>query len=232
MRRTIRLLACCLCVALGTAAPAWAQGTTPKPQPARPPAQRPLAKPAKQLFRAYGLIDWTAMSASQSFEAVLGSSSLMGFGAGVEALDLWQRVFARVTFSFRGDSGTRVIVAEGQVVDLGVPVEVNLNDISVGAGWRQPVHRRVTAYGGAAWVRQGYSEKSSFSTNQDSSVGFSGTSIFGGAEVPLSKWLIAGAEVEWRSVPDALGDFTSASKAFGETNLGGTALRVIVGIRK
>ena len=231
MRRTIRLLACCSCVALATAAPAWAQTTAPKP-PAKPAPQRPLAKPAKQILRAYGLIDWTSMSASQSFEAVLGSSSLLGFGAGVEALDLWERVFARVTFSFRGDSGTRVIVADGQVVDIGVPVEVKLRDVTVGAGWRQHVHRRVTAYGGAAWVHQGYSEESSFSANPDSSVSFSGTSIFGGVEVPLSKWIIVGGEVEWRSVPDALGDAVSASRAFGETNLGGTALRVIVGIRK
>jgi hypothetical protein len=55
---------------------------------------------------------------------------------------------------------------------------------------------------------------------------------FGGVELPLSKWLFAGAEVEWRTVADALGEFPSASLAFGETNLGGTAVRVLVGIRK
>jgi hypothetical protein len=216
------------CLALGVGAPAYAQGGTPAQKPKPPAASKPAAR--KSIFRAYGQFDRMAMSASQSFDAILGSSSLTGFGAGVEALDLWKGVFARVTFGFRSDTGTRVIVGDGQVIDVGIPLELSLNDFTIGGGWRQAVHPRVIAYGGAGFVRVSYSEKSDFSTEE--SAGFGGNSVFGGVEFPLNRWLIAGAEVEWRSVPDALGEFPSVSRAFDETNLGGTALRVLVGIRR
>ena len=83
----------------------------------------------------------------------------------------------------------------------------------------------------ARFVRVSFTEKSSIFVTEESQ-SFWGQSVFGGVEMPLGKWLFAGAEVEWRTVADALGVFPSASLAFGETNLGGTALRVLVGIRK
>ena len=60
---------------------------------------------------------------------------------------------------------------------------------------------------------------------------FSGYFVFGGVEVPIWKWIFAGAEAQYRSVPDALGD-GGVSEHFGESDLGGTVLRVMIGIRK
>jgi hypothetical protein len=44
-------------------------------------------------------------------------------------------------------------------------------------------------------------------------------------------WVIAGAEVQYRTVPDALGE-GGVSQVFGDTDLGGVTVRVLVGIRR
>lgn len=210
-------------LALAFALPAHAQ--TP------PPRKTSAGSPAP-IFRAYVQFDFTAMSASQSFDAVLGSSSLTGFGGGGELLRLWKGTFVRVSFSSAGGSGSRAIVAGGEVVPLNIPVEVDLKTLTFGGGWRARVNPHAVVYGGAALVHLGYSEVSDFSTNQDSDESFNGAAVFGGVEIPIGRWLIVGGEVEWRTVPNALGDVASVSKAYGESNLGGTTIRVLVGIRK
>jgi hypothetical protein len=55
--------------------------------------------------------------------------------------------------------------------------------------------------------------------------------VFGGVEVPVWKWMVAGVEAQYRSVPNAIGD-GGVSAEFRETNLGGAVLRVMIGIRK
>jgi hypothetical protein len=231
MNRTILRLPLTLCLALGLTAPAYAQAAgAPAPQPKPKPPAAPRPAPPKSTFRVYGQFDWMAMSASQSFDAILGTSSVAGFGVGGEVLDLWKGLFARVTFGVRGDTGQRVIVADGQVIELGIPLEIGLDEFTLGGGWRQTVHPRVIAYGGAGFLRAGYSEESDFSTVEKKA--FRGSTFFGGVELPLNRWLIVGGEVDWRSLPDALGEFPSVSQVFGETNLGGMALRALVGIRR
>jgi hypothetical protein len=217
----------------GQAAQAEAQDQAAAP-PRQPAASRPQpAAAAGPRFRAYGEVDFTWMAASQSFEAVLGSSSLTGFGGGFELIRLWRGAFARVSFTVAGGSGSRVIVVDNQVVDMGVPVDVGMGSLSLGGGWRQSVHRRFLAYGGAAFVRLSYSEESPFSGNESTSAGFPGFAIFGGVEMPLGRVFFVGGEAEWRTIPDAIGESeTSVSRAYGETNLGGTTIRVLFGIRK
>jgi hypothetical protein len=56
--------------------------------------------------------------------------------------------------------------------------------------------------------------------------------IFGGAELTIWKWLIAGAEAQYRAVPDALGGEDSISELYNETDLGGASIRVLFGIRR
>jgi hypothetical protein len=217
---------------LGLAAPAAAQdAAAPVPAPPAAPAAVRRAPAPPATFRAYGQFDWMAMSASQSFDAVLGSSTLAGFGVGGEYLDIWKGLFFRGAYGRRGGTGTRVFVFEGEVVDLGIPQEVRIRDLTFGGGWRHGVHPRVVAYGGAGFVRVSHTEISSIFVTEESN-SFWGQTFFGGAELALGQWFFTGAEVEWRTVAGALGEFQSASMAFGETNLGGTALRVLVGIRR
>lgn len=232
MPQLIARLALGSCLTLGLATPVLAQDAAPA-APAPPPAtaevRRAPLPPAK--FLAFGQIDWMSMSASDSFNAILGSSTLMGWGAGGEYLDLYKGLFFRGAYGMRGDTGSRVLVVDGEVIDLGIDQEITLKELTLGGGWRFGLHPKVVAYAGGAFVRVSFTEKSSVIETEES-MSFWGQSVFGGIELPLGKWLFAGAEVEWRTVADALGEFPSASLAFGETNLGGTAVRVLFGIRK
>lgn len=234
MHRVITHAALGFCLATAFATPAFAQDAPAVPTAATPAPSVVVRAPAKPaIFRAYGSFDRMAMTASQSFDAMFGSSSLTGFGAGAEVLDLWKGVFARITFGFHSSGeGSRVIVSEdGEVIDMGIPFEVSVNDFSFGGGWRQAINARLVAYGGAGFTRASYSQTSD--GVEDDSSSFVGQNIFGGVEFGLGKLLIVGGEVEWRTLPDALGQLPlTVSQAFNETNLGGTTLRVLVGIRK
>ncbi len=212
MRRLIGGFVLAGCVA----APAWAQDRVETP-----------------VFRAYVQFDRVGMSASQSFEAVLGKSSFMAVGGGIDVIDVWRRVFARVALSRMGGDGFRAFVANGEVVSLNVPIEVRMTAIEVAGGWRFVLRTlpKYTFYGGAGLLRFGYSEKSEFAAGEDNSGGFLGQVIFGGVEVPVWKRVVAGVEAQYRSVPNAIGD-EAVSAAFQETNLGGAVLRVVIGIRK
>jgi hypothetical protein len=216
-----------MCVlAAGLAAPASAQDRAGASPATRAPA-------APQPFRVYGHVDRVGMSATQSFDAVLGSSSFIAVGGGIDVIDVWRRAFARLALSRMGGDGSRVFAFDGEIVPLNVPVEVRMNAIEVAGGWRfaHPSLPTVTFYGGAGLLRVGYSEKSPFAEGEDNATGFFGQMVFGGVEVPVRKWMVAGVEVQHRHVPNAIGD-GGVSAAFGESNLGGFVLRVLVGIRK
>ena len=53
----------------------------------------------------------------------------------------------------------------------------------------------------------------------------------GGVEVTIWKWIIAGAEGQYRAVNNALGE-GGVSEVFNEKSLGGPVLRVLIGVRK
>ena len=224
----------CMVVVLGLAAPASAQdraSTTPAAPAEQPKDLRTFHTPFG--FRGYLNFDEVWMSASRSFDAVLGTSSLTAGGVGTDILNLWRQVFVRAAVSRMGGHGGRVFVANGDVVPLGVPIRVRLRTIELGAGWRF-VHPRLpkyTFYGGAGLLRVRYAEESDFARDEDVSQGFWGRTIFGGVEYPLSRWLVAGGEVQYRRVPGALGD-GGVSAVFGETDLGGFAVRGLIAIKK
>ena len=57
-----------------------------------------------------------------------------------------------------------------------------------------------------------------------------GYAVFGGVEVAVWKWFIVGGEAQHRGVPHAIGK-GSVSQDFGETNLGGFAVRLLFGVK-
>ena len=213
-----------LCVALAVAA-AWPAAAaaqarpTPRPQPAAP-----------QTATLRGFVDIGALSfnASDSFEAVLGSRSGTLFGGGGEVV-LPQRIFAGVRISrFRKD-GERVFVFDDEVFPMGIDTTVQVTPIEVTGGYRfSPVSRRIVPYfgGGLGWHR--YQETSDFAEDDENvdetHVGYH---LLGGAEARVARWVAVGGEVQWSTVPGALGqDPNGVSAAFDETNLGGVAFRV------
>jgi opacity protein-like surface antigen len=146
-------------------------------------------------------------------------------------LNVWKTLFLRVSASRISKGGNRAFVFNGQAVSLGIPITVQMTPIEVAAGWRFVSGSRVTPYigGGALFVK--YAETSAFAgSGDDVSQSNRGYCAFGGADVTISGWLVVGAEGEYRNVPHALGT-GSVSQDFGETNLGGLTVRVLIGFK-
>ena len=73
---------------------------------------------------------------------------------------------------------------------------------------------------------------SEFATDEENAPeGFWGSAIFGGVEYQAWKRMIVGGEVQFRSVPDAIGT-AGVSADFNETNLGGFVIRGLIGFQK
>jgi hypothetical protein len=256
MRRAIT--ASLLIIGLGVV-PAAAQVAADDAQ-AQQPRPRPgtiSTKPQKPRdpigFRVYFGYDTVSMTASDSFNATLGTSTMTGFGGGGEVLNLWKGLFARVTVASMSDTGTRVVIVDNAVIPLDIPLDVSLRTVEVGAGWRVPIRTkpkpptrpavparpgakpapaRFAVYGGAGFLNVSYKEESQFATTTDNNrASFGGYDVFGGFDVLIAKWVFAGVEGQYRGVANALGE-SGVSKAYGETDLGGAAFRVLVGIRK
>ena len=179
-------------------------------------------------FRGFGDVGSIRLAATESFDAVLGGHSGIVFGGGVEAA-LARRVFVNVRASRFQKDGTRVFVFGDHVFDLGIPTTVRVTPVQITGGYRFRVGRRhIVPYagGGIGWYR--YSETSDFATGSDDvQETFTGYHLLGGAEFRLTRLFGVSGEVEWSTVPDALGQNpSSASAAFGDTNLGRAAFRV------
>lgn len=249
------------------AAPALGQtflGDQQQPPPRRPPAA-PAApkKPRKPIgIRGYFITDVTFMAASQSFDAVLGSSKFTGVGIGADITDLYKNVFFRFAFTSFGGDGHRVFVDNGQVLPFNVPIRVRVKPLDLGAGWRftpkpkpprpgappppppparpgarpstAPAQKvsRFTPYVGGGVVLMKYEEESDVPTTGDNtSAHFTGYNVFGGVDISIAKHITAGAEVQYRGIPNALGD-SGVSKAYSETDLGGMVIRFMIGLKK
>jgi hypothetical protein len=247
--------------ALACAAPAAAQTVasdlradqtqTQKPRPPAP--ARPAARRDPIGFRAYVNFDYLAIAAKESFDAVLGTSSMSAVGGGGEVLNLWKGLFARVGVSSASDTGSRVAVVNNEVFDLDIPIDIKMTMLEFAGGWRyaprprprapapgRPVVTRPLAapqpryavYGGGGLLRVSYHEDSQFAGSLENVRDtFNGYLVFGGIEVTVWKWVIAGVEGQYRGINNALGD-GGVSEVFGEKNLGGGALRVLFGVRK
>jgi opacity protein-like surface antigen len=202
----------------------------PKPQ-TKPVIPRPKPKPG---FAAYGLFDYEQMAASDTFNAIFDTSSLTGFGFGAEGVNLYGGLFARVTFSRSSETGSRVAIIDNQPVSLNIPLELTLTTTEAAGGWRFAMDRlrKYNAYGGAGVLFVSFKETSQFAeSGDDDKETFTGYDFFGGIDATLAKYLFAGAEVQYRIVPNALGE-GGASQDFGETDLGGFVFRLLFGFRK
>jgi hypothetical protein len=179
------------------------------------------------------VLDTEMMTASQSFNAVTGSSTLIGYGGGGEVVNLWKNLFVRGSFAKASANGERVYVLSGNVIPTGVGIDVGLQTIEIGGGWRFPIrkHPQVTPYvgGGALFVK--YTETSQFSSGLDNvDESFTGYAFQGGVDIGLGKFMYAAVEAQYRLVPNALGGGGGVADKYGETDLGGVAFRVMVGV--
>jgi len=182
----------------------------------------------------YVLVESETLTAKQSFTAVLGGSSMTLEGGGVDVVRIWKGLFARVAVAHAGKTGSRVFVDSSlHVYSLNVPLTINMTPIEVGGGWRLPSFDRkghVVPYvgGTALWLR--YQESSSFAeASENTDANFRGGAVFAGIEGNAGA-LNLGVEGVYRTVPRVIGA-GGVSAAFNETDLGGAAARVRVGVR-
>lgn len=178
-------------------------------------------------IKGYGMVGGVSFAASDSFEAVFGSSSGTIFGGGAEVGLPFGGLYVGIgAWRFNAD-GERVFVSDSQVFPLGIPVSVEITPIELTAGWRfKTLSPRFIPYAGGGWSSYGYSEVSDFAEAGDNvDERFSGWHILGGVEFKLTRWLGVAGEIAFAGVPDALGA-GGASEAFGETDLGGTSYRL------
>ena len=239
-------------LALIVAAPAQAQlAATPSLQsPATSSTQKPAAatprKPSPLVFRGFFSFDMTSLTASETYDALLGSSTVTALGGGGEIGGIWKQLFVRFGVGQTSETGERAFVVNGDVVPVGIPITVKMMPIEVIGGWRftpkgKPrsgtaassvtPHAPYSFYAGGGPVFFKYSETSDFGGPDDNlNEMFTGFVFYGGMSVDLGRWVFVSGEGGYRSVPDALGG-AGLSADFGESDLGGTVLRVMVGIR-
>jgi opacity protein-like surface antigen len=158
---------------------------------------------------------------------------MVGFGGGGEVLNLWKKVFVRAAVTSASNTGSRAFLLDVGLVSTNVPVEVSITTTELSAGWRQTLrkHPRFSFYGGGGLLIANYKETSSFAqAADDSTLGSNGYSLFAGMEAVVWKYVIAGVEGQYKSIGDVLGE-GGLSKAYSEDNLGGAAIRGMVGVR-
>lgn len=218
---------------LALVVPAGAIAQEPVGQPADQPVevQADVPGPRRSIgIRGFASFEMNRMAASRSFDAVVGTSDLSGFGAGGEVLRLWQSAFARIGFSRVTRDGTRVVVFGDEVSPVGVATTVKMRPLEIAGGWRFGRGGRLVPYAGGGLVRVAYEETTSFDQAGDDTSGtFSGSLLFGGMDVQIAGPLGFGAELQHRRLADALGA-GGASAAFGETDLGGLTFRIWIGV--
>ena len=227
-RRSALALVCVLGVLALTVCPAAAQSADAV-QVRRVPA--PMHRHLG--VRAFAAFDADAMAASNTFDAVLDTHVLAAHGGGAELLNVWKGLFIRVAATKTTETGSRVVVVDKQAVSLGIPLTIEMMPVEFGAGWRSSIgaHDRAAWYVGGGFLHVVYRETSKFAaTGDDTDTTFNGAVVFAGADVRLWRFIIGGGEVQFRSIPNALGD-GGASQAFKETDLGGAAARGLIGIR-
>ena len=207
-------------VAVLSAAPAWAQ--TPDP----------LAPTEEFRGRLFLHFEAQAMTAKDSFEAVAGTSTMMGAGAGLEVQNIWRGLFLRGAISRLSKTGERVFVHEGEVFRLGIPLDITMTPIEVGAGWRFKAlsSRGIVPYVGAGVLFLKHREESEGDgSGEGVNESFTGAAVFGGLEIPVWRKVSAGAELGWRTAK--VKEPGGAMAGFGENNLGGITFRVMISFR-
>ncbi len=207
-----------------------AAGAKPGQAAAKKPAAPPK-KPSRYGFRGFGSLEFEYFQAHQSFDAIFSSSTgfLYGGGAEVSIGPLW---FVQGRVSHVSKTGERAFVYNGEVSRLGIADTVSMTPFDFSVGYRVVSQSSVTPYvaGGVGFLS--YSEESSSSDTADNTSGtFASYHVAGGVEVPIvRKWLSIAGEVQYRSVPGAIGK-EGISKDLNESNLGGLSacVKILIG---
>ena len=247
MRTPSIALSLCLAAILASARPAAAQSLTfdthladpidsavPGPvvsfDAQRAPYQRGRAGQAGAGVRLFGSADIQEMLARQSFSATTGSATVLGFGGGIDVVDIYAGLFFRAAVARFSKTGTR---SEGTVSN-GLALQIGMVPIDFAVGWRLTDMTRnhtLTPYFGGGAVLLRYAETTpSGATTDNSHAWFTGYEAFGGVDWRLTRTIAIAPEVDFRSFPGAIGT-GGLSQTFNESNLGGVSVKIAIAFR-
>jgi hypothetical protein len=185
----------------------------------------PANEPGTHVF-GFGQAGLQRWQAHDTFSAVLGSAQAPMFGGGAQVIVNGQ-IMVTGSIDYFKKNGERVFVSEGEVFKLGIRDTVKIVPVSLTVSYREHT-RRFAYYGGVGVGRYFYKEDSDFADpSENISERFTSYLVVGGLELHAMGAIRTAFEVQFTTVPDAIGT-TGASKSFGETNLGGLQFRVKV----
>jgi hypothetical protein len=185
-------------------------------------------------LQAFAAVDFNVFSASQTYKAIFGSSTIPGYGGGADVTGLWKNLFVRVDFTSIAKSGSRVFVDGGQVFNLNEPAKLTEKPIQVGVGWRFVTKgAKYAPYVGGGVLIESYKVEYSVAPDLNESETFTGGTVFGGVDYSITKVLFVGGEAQYRFLPNALQSnlASSAANLYGETDGGGFTGRIVVGVK-
>ena len=128
------------------------------------------------------------------------------------------------------EAGERAVRLDNQTYKLGIPLTVTIVPVEVTGGYRFPLRPRgrFVSYVGGGVSSHSYEETSSFAEGSENvSERFTGYQVLGGLEYRLHRLFGVAGEVQYTTVPDALGA-GGLSAEFNEKDLGGVILRARV----
>lgn len=229
------LVAAAVCLASPALASAQVTGTSsstqkPSTKPPKPPKPPEPKLPVE--FRLFGVFEPQWMSASQSFDAATGSAFTLGYGGGFAVNNAWKKLFFRGGFTFASASGERGFATDDGFASNGIATSLNLRTIEFGAGWRTPLkkHPKRALYYGASAILLHYADTSDFAVaGENVSESFTGVGFEVGLDMALGKHTAFSLEGQYRIVPSDPPD-NSVRKFYGESDLGGVAIRAMFSI--
>ncbi len=190
-------------------------------------APRVTVQPPAFGLRGFGSVSYMLFQAKDSFDAIFGSEWQPFYGGGAQVV-IHDRLFVEGSFEQFKKTGQRVVVADGEVLPLGIEDKVTINPITVSAGYRFRSSNTLVSYVGGGVGSYHLRETSEFADpSENVDEWHTSYHALGGVEFAVSKWVLTAFEAQYTSVPDALGG-TGVAEEFGETNLGGMSLRVKV----
>jgi hypothetical protein len=189
----------------------------------RPPDPDVISEPDLQVF-GFGQVGLQRWNAKDTFAAVLGSAQAPMFGAGAQVRVRGQ-IAVEGSIDYFKKNGERVFVHEGEVFKLGIRDTVRVMPVALTVSYRERT-RSFAYYGGVGVGKYLYKEDSDFADPAENiNARFTSYQVVGGVELDTLRALKTAFEVQYTTVPDALGT-SGASKSFGENNLGGLQVRV------
>jgi hypothetical protein len=188
------------------------------------PESTQTRRDGKLKVRGFGNVGGVLFTASDSFETILGGSFNSAFGIGGQVV-LPMGLYAQVSYDRLRDTGSRALVSGSQVFTLEIPNRITITPILATVGYQGLKTNGMVPYfgGGVGWYTLD-EDSPTIPGSETLSSQHMGYHVVGGAEFPLAGWMSLAGEVQWATVPGAIGD-SGVSAYFEENDLGGVTFR-------